>query len=71
MLHGLGFKEKVVAGSHVVYSYPEPNTRLIYREYRSDELLDGTDVSKTRRYLDEWGLVAEEAFDRLLQETAA
>jgi hypothetical protein len=71
LLQRLGFTETAVPGSHVIFTYPEPNTLLVYRKYQSDEILDGADVAKTRRYLDGWGLVEENAFDRLLQETAA
>jgi hypothetical protein len=71
LLHQLGFTETVVPGSYVVYNHPEPNTLLMYRDYRATDLVSWADLTSTRRFLDLRGLLAEDAFDRLLQEAAA
>jgi hypothetical protein len=71
LLHQLGFTETVVPGSHVVGNHPQPNTLLMYRDYRATDSVSWADRTATRRFLDLRGLLEEEAFDRLLQETAA
>jgi predicted RNA binding protein YcfA (HicA-like mRNA interferase family) len=71
MLHKLGFKDTVVPGSHVVFTYPEPNTLLIYRDYRPEETISWADMAATRRFLDAWGLVEADTFETVLQETHA
>jgi hypothetical protein len=72
LLERLGFQEAILPGGHVVFSYARKNDwLLVYRAYRPDEVLDWADLAKTRRFLVEWGLIEEDAFDRLLQEPAA
>jgi hypothetical protein len=72
MLEQLGFQEAVLPSSHSIFSYPgEKDLLLVYRAYQPDEVLDWTDMAKTRRFLDAWGLVDEKAFEQALQDTAA
>ena len=71
LLQSLGFKENILPSHHIVFSCGDEKKMLIYRAYRHNEELDWNDVAKTRRFLDAWGMVEEDAFDNLLQETAA
>jgi len=71
MLLGLGFREALLPSSHIAFNGPEPKMLLFYRAYRPDEVLEPSDLAKTRRFLDAWGLVEESAFEHLLQATAA
>jgi hypothetical protein len=71
LLHQLGFGETVVPSSHVVYRHAEPNTLLVYPIYRPQESVSWADLTATRRFLSERGLIEEDAFDRLLREPAA
>jgi hypothetical protein len=71
LLERLGFQEAILLGGHGVFSYARKKDWLVvYRAYRPDEVLDWADRAKTRRFLVEWGLIEESAFDRLLQEPA-
>jgi predicted RNA binding protein YcfA (HicA-like mRNA interferase family) len=69
LLLQLDFQETVVRGSHIVFRHPEPDTLLIYRDYRPEETISAADMAVTRRFLDAWGLVEADTFETVLEET--
>jgi hypothetical protein len=71
LLCRLGFSETVVPKSHILFEHAGGREKLFFRLYTPSEKLDPGDVLKTRRFLDEWGLLERDEFERLLHEPAA
>jgi hypothetical protein len=63
LLEELGFQEKVVPGSHIYFEHSPSGTLLLYHVYDSEEPLTWADFVKTRKFLDERGLLRREQFE--------
>src|SRR5262249_32615527 len=68
MLLGLGFHETVLPTSQTVFVHAPSDTLLAYRPYRPREELNWHDSTKTRKFLIEKGIVAEDEYEDLLDE---
>jgi hypothetical protein len=71
ILRGLGFQVTAVPGSHTRYEHAPSATVLVLREYRPADPVSWSDLTVVRRFLVDKGFMDAEAFERLLQETAA
>ena len=63
----LGFRDRSVAGSHVLLDRPDADAVVLLRPYREEEIIDPVNLLGLRRILDEKGVIAKERFDDLLQ----
>ena len=69
ILLDLGFVETVVAGPYFRFEHSPSGTLLFYRHYRPNDLLTWTDHVKTRKFLDERGILEADGFEALLSKT--
>jgi hypothetical protein len=67
LLH-LGFSEANVSGSALVFEYVPSQALLFYRVYKPADAVDAGDLAKTRRFLDERGLLAADEFEEALHK---
>jgi hypothetical protein len=63
LLAGLGFQERVVPDSHIYFEHPPSGTLLLYHVYHANEPLTWADFVKTRKFLDERGLLQREQYE--------
>jgi predicted RNA binding protein YcfA (HicA-like mRNA interferase family) len=63
LLTQLGFTQAIVSGSHVSFEHAPTRTILVYREYSEGESVTAGDLAKTRKFLDERGLLARHEFE--------
>ncbi len=71
LLDDLGFVETTVPNSYVAYEHPPSGALLVLRLHRPADRVDPATLAHVRLQLVERGLIEPEAFDRLLQGTAA
>jgi predicted RNA binding protein YcfA (HicA-like mRNA interferase family) len=69
ILLDLGFVEQVVPGKHALFEHAPSGTILVYRIYRPAENITWSDHVKTRRFLDENGILDADLFEARLQQT--
>ena len=62
-----GFVEKIVPGSHLLFEHAATGTLLFYHEYQAGDCVSWNDHVKTRRFLDERGILDGDVFESLLQ----
>jgi hypothetical protein len=66
LLKGLGFVETTLPQSHLCFEHASSQTILVYRPYRPADVVTPGDLAKTRRFLDEKGLLPAETFESRL-----
>jgi hypothetical protein len=71
ILLDLGFAEKTVPGPYFVFEHGPSETLLFYRHYRPNDIITWMDHSKTRKFLDERGILEADGFEALLTKTPA
>jgi hypothetical protein len=70
-LRRLDFTASTGPGSYLRYEHAPSATVLLFRDYKSADPVSWSDLAVARRFLVERGFVADDAFERLLQEPAA
>jgi hypothetical protein len=71
LLLDLGFVEKVVPGSSIIFGHAASDTVFLFHPYRPQDKVSMMDLMGVRRQLDLRGLLGEEAFDALLRKASA
>jgi hypothetical protein len=71
LLLDLGFVEKVVPGSSVVFGHADSGAVFLFRPYRPQDKVSMMDLVGVRKQLDLRGLLSEEAFDASLRKASA
>ena len=66
LLLDLGFAEKVVTRRYRIFEHVPSETLLFYHNYRAEDPITWADHVKTRKFLDERGLLEGDHFDALL-----
>ena len=69
VLLDLGFAETVVPGPYRVFEHAPSETLLFYRDYRPEDAITWADHVKTRKFLDEKGILETEDFEARLHKT--
>ena len=69
ILLDLGFVETTVPGPYFRFEHSPSGTLLFYRPYRPHDLVTWADQVKTRKFLDERGIVGADEFEALLSRT--
>lgn len=62
-LHGLGFTQRSVPESHILYEHPESGAVVVLRPFERDEDVGTTTLGLVRRVLDEFGVMDRRVFD--------
>ena len=71
ILLDLGFEETIVPGPYYRFEHSASGTLLLYRDYRPNDLITWADHVKTRKFLDERGILEADEFEALLSKTPA
>jgi hypothetical protein len=71
LLLDLGFVEKALPDSSIVFGHAASDTVFLFRHYRPQDKVSMMDVAGVRSQLDLRGLLGEEAFDALLRKASA
>jgi hypothetical protein len=71
LLLDLGFVEKVVPGSSIVFGHAASDTVFLFRPYGPHDKVSMMDLVGVRRQLDLRSLLGEDAFDALLRKASA
>jgi hypothetical protein len=66
ILLDLGFVETIVPGPYFRFEHSPSGTLLLYRDYQPNELITWADHIKTRKFLDERGILEADEFETLL-----
>jgi len=61
-----GFVEKVVPGRYLIFEHAPSETLLFYHNYQPEDPITWADQVKTRKFLDEKGLLEATDFDTCL-----
>jgi len=69
ILLDLGFVEAVVPGPYLLFEHAPSQTLLFYRHYQFDDTITWADHVKTRKFLDERGVLEGDEFETLLHKT--
>src|SRR5262249_27270978 len=69
VLRDLGFVETLVPGPYRVFEHARSETLLFYRDYEPEETITWADHVKTRKFLDERGILEADDFEALLHKT--
>jgi len=71
LLSDLGFVEKVLPQSHVVFEHAPSDTIFVFRPYRPRDRVADYDLVGVRRHLDERGLLECGDFENRLHQPSA
>lgn len=71
LLLDLGFEEKVVPGSSIVFGHAASGAVFLFRPYRPRDKVSLMDLAGVRKQLGLRGLLGEEAFDVSLRKASA
>jgi hypothetical protein len=71
LLRDLGFVEAPVPGPYRVFEHAPSETLLFYRDYQPQDAITWADHVKTRKFLDERGILEAHDFEALLHKTVA
>jgi hypothetical protein len=71
LLLSLGFMETRSAQPGLGYRHPGSDTLLLFREYQPTDLVSPRDLSMTRFFLDQRGLMAPEGFENYFRKARA
>jgi hypothetical protein len=66
VLLNLGFVETLIPGPYFRFKHAPSETLLFYRDYQPDDLITWADHVKTRKFLDERGVLEADEFEALL-----
>ena len=69
ILLDLGFVEKSVPERYLIFEHATSGTRLFYHNYRAEDPITWADRVKTRKFLDEKGLLEGKEFDDFLHRS--
>ena len=67
-LDQLGFELRIVPGSHILFSHPDVNVRIMLRLYEEGDKVEPSGLAYVRHTLDEWGIMEREQFDEQMRE---
>jgi predicted RNA binding protein YcfA (HicA-like mRNA interferase family) len=71
LLLDLGFVEKIVPGSHIIFGHAASKTVFVFRLYQPKDKVNLMDLVGVRKQLDWRGLLSEHAFDASLRKASA
>lgn len=71
LLLDLGFREKTLPSSHLVFSHEPSETLFAFRAYAPHDKVTLADLRLVRSQLDLRGLLGADAFDALLLKVSA
>jgi predicted RNA binding protein YcfA (HicA-like mRNA interferase family) len=66
LLEELGFTERTITGSHVVFEHSASDLVFFFRLFKPTDLLTPRELYPTRKILDARGLMDADRFDELL-----
>jgi hypothetical protein len=69
ILRDLGFVETLLPGPYFVFEHAPSETLLFYRHYQPNDVITWADHVKTRKFLDERGILEGDEFEALLCKT--
>ena len=70
LLEGMEFK-KNTQPTHVLFDHPATNSMVVFRPYRSRDVVDPLDLAAVRKTLDERGLMPANSFEQFMRKRPA
>jgi hypothetical protein len=70
ILNALGFVEDTIIGPYLRFEHHPSGTLLFYRDYQPEDFITWADHVKTRKFIDERGILDANTFESLLTKTA-